>query len=124
MNSKILIIDDEKDICFLISEILKDEKFITESTLNSTEAIKIFETFKGMVSTINRVLYKPDRSFEFLFYKIWTPSIIITKKSYKISTTDCCIQNILHVRKAQAFDKPLHIRTRIFERGGAPVARM
>ena len=43
MNSKVLIIDDEKDICFLISEILKDEKFITESALNSTEAIKILE---------------------------------------------------------------------------------
>ena len=40
MNSKVLIIDDEKDICYLISEILQDEKFITESVLNSSEAIK------------------------------------------------------------------------------------
>jgi len=40
---KILIIDDEKDICFLISEILKDEKYITTSALNSDDAIKIFE---------------------------------------------------------------------------------
>ena len=39
---KILIIDDEKDICFLISEILKDEEYITTSALNSDEAIKTF----------------------------------------------------------------------------------
>ncbi len=43
---KILIIDDEKDICFLISEILKDEKFITISALNSDEAIKQFNENK------------------------------------------------------------------------------
>jgi len=46
MNSKVLIIDDEKDICYLISEILQDEKFITESVLNSNEAIKKLETFR------------------------------------------------------------------------------
>ena len=46
MNSKILIIDDEKDICYLISEILQDEKFITESVFNSSEAIKKLETFR------------------------------------------------------------------------------
>ena len=46
MNSKVLIIDDEKDICYLISEILQDEKFITESVFNSSEAIKKLETFK------------------------------------------------------------------------------
>ena len=46
MNSKVLIIDDEKDICYLISEILQDEKFITESVLNSSEAIKKLETFR------------------------------------------------------------------------------
>ena len=39
---KVLIIDDEKDICFLISEILKDEEYITSSALNSDEAIKKF----------------------------------------------------------------------------------
>ena len=43
---KILIIDDEKDICFLISEILKDEKYITISALNSDEAIKKFSENK------------------------------------------------------------------------------
>jgi len=42
---KILIIDDEKDICFLISEILKDEKYITYSALNSNEAISYFNKF-------------------------------------------------------------------------------
>ena len=36
---KVLIIDDEKDICFLISEILKDEKYLTYSAVNSNEAI-------------------------------------------------------------------------------------
>ena len=46
MNSKVLIIYDEKDICYLISEILQDEKFITESVHNSNEAIKKLETFR------------------------------------------------------------------------------
>jgi len=46
MNSKILIIDDEKDICYLISEILQDEKFITESVSNSSDALKKIVTFK------------------------------------------------------------------------------
>ncbi len=43
---KILIIDDEKDICFLISEILKDEAYITTSALNSDDAIKKFNENK------------------------------------------------------------------------------
>ena len=42
MSYKVLIVDDEKDICFLISEILKDEDYITISALNSDEAIKKF----------------------------------------------------------------------------------
>ena len=46
MNSKILIVDDEKDICFLISEIIQDEKLITESALNSNEALNKFNIFK------------------------------------------------------------------------------
>ena len=47
INSKILIIDDEKDICFLISEIIQDEKFITDSALNSTEALNKFNKFNS-----------------------------------------------------------------------------
>ena len=43
---KVLIIDDERDICFLISEILKDEKYITSSAYNSDEAISKFKTIK------------------------------------------------------------------------------
>ena len=39
---KVLIIDDEKDICFLISEILKDEDYITTSA-NSDDAISNFQ---------------------------------------------------------------------------------
>ena len=46
MSSKVLIIDDEKDICFLISEIIQDEKYITESALNSSEALYQFKVFK------------------------------------------------------------------------------
>ncbi len=42
---KILIIDDEKDICFLISEILRDEKYLTYSALNSNEAIINFNKY-------------------------------------------------------------------------------
>ena len=41
---KILIIDDEKDICFLISEILKDEEYITDHALNSDQAIDKFKS--------------------------------------------------------------------------------
>ncbi len=43
---KVLIIDDEKDICFLISEILKDEKYTTSIALNSDEAISKFNEIK------------------------------------------------------------------------------
>ena len=41
-KSKILIVDDEKDICFLISEILTDENYVTDNALNSDEAISKF----------------------------------------------------------------------------------
>ena len=42
---KVLIIDDEKDICFLISEILKDENYLTYSAINSSEAIAHFNKY-------------------------------------------------------------------------------
>ena len=43
---KVLIIDDENDICFLISEILKDENYNTSIALNSDEAINKFNEIK------------------------------------------------------------------------------
>ena len=43
--SKVLIIDDEADICFLISEILVDEKFITETVNNSNQALSKYDQF-------------------------------------------------------------------------------
>jgi two-component system, NtrC family, nitrogen regulation response regulator NtrX len=43
---KVLIIDDEKDICFLISEILKDERYTTYTAQNSDEAIANFKKNK------------------------------------------------------------------------------
>ncbi len=43
---RVLIIDDEKDICFLISEILKDENYNTSIALNSDEAISKFNEIK------------------------------------------------------------------------------
>ena len=43
---KVLIIDDEKDICFLISEILKDENYNTSIAVNSDEAISKFNDIK------------------------------------------------------------------------------
>ena len=43
--SKVLIIDDENDICFLISEVLKDESFICDSANNSTQALDKFNKF-------------------------------------------------------------------------------
>ena len=42
MKKKVLIIDDEKDICFLISEILKDEDYFTINSNTSSHAIKSF----------------------------------------------------------------------------------
>ena len=42
---KILIIDDEKDICFLISEILNDENFKAISASNSSEALEKYNKF-------------------------------------------------------------------------------
>ena len=42
---KILIIDDEKDICFLIAEILKDENYITNYAINSDKALMKFNDF-------------------------------------------------------------------------------
>ena len=41
---KVLIIDDEKDICFLISEILKDEDYLTDHAMNSDQALDKFKT--------------------------------------------------------------------------------
>ena len=43
--SKILIIDDETDICFLISEILMDELFICETATNSNAALIKYNNF-------------------------------------------------------------------------------
>ena len=43
--SKVLIIDDENDICFLISEILNDESFICKVSNNSSEALKAYKEF-------------------------------------------------------------------------------
>ena len=45
MKSKVLIVDDEKDICFLISEILNDENYITSSAYNSKQALEEFNLF-------------------------------------------------------------------------------
>ena len=46
MKKKVLIVDDEKDICFLISEILKDENYLTTNSNNSENAIKKFHDIK------------------------------------------------------------------------------
>ena len=43
--SRVLIIDDENDICFLISEVLNDESFICDSANNSTQALEKFYKF-------------------------------------------------------------------------------
>ena len=42
---RVLIVDDEKDICFLISEILNDEGFICNIATSSTEALNKFDHF-------------------------------------------------------------------------------
>jgi len=42
MKKKILIVDDEKDICFLISEILNDENYETINAYNFNDAVTCF----------------------------------------------------------------------------------
>ena len=42
---RVLIIDDENDICFLISEILSDESYICTSANNSTVALEKYKMF-------------------------------------------------------------------------------
>ena len=46
MKFRALIIDDEKDICFLISELLKDEDYVTISANTSKEALNKYSQFK------------------------------------------------------------------------------
>ena len=43
--SRVLIVDDENDICFLISEILNDESFLCDTANDSTQALKKFNKF-------------------------------------------------------------------------------
>ena len=44
--TRVLIIDDENDICFLVSEILSDESFSCQTANNSNEAISKFNKFQ------------------------------------------------------------------------------
>ena len=43
--SKVLIIDDENDICFLIAEILEDESFKCKVANNSSKALNVYKEF-------------------------------------------------------------------------------
>ena len=60
MKSKVLIVDDEKDICFLISEILIDENFTTKTSVNSSQAIKLFNEFQPDLVILDVWLGKND----------------------------------------------------------------
>ena len=79
MKSKILIVDDEKDICFLISELLKDENYITVSANNSKEALKEFSSFNPDLIILDVWLGDSDLDgIELLKkFKIFDPSIPI-----------------------------------------------
>ena len=44
MDEKILIIDDEQDICMLIQGLLEDEGYQTFSAANSDQAYEIIES--------------------------------------------------------------------------------
>ena len=79
MKSKILIVDDEKDICFLISELLKDENYITVSANNSKEALKEFSLFNPDLIILDVWLGDSDLDgIELLKkFKIFDPSIPI-----------------------------------------------
>ena len=43
INNKILIVDDEPDICNLVSDILSDSGYLVKSAFSKDEAIKIME---------------------------------------------------------------------------------
>ena len=60
MKSKVLIIDDEKDICFLISEILKDENYLTCSANDSKSALNEFTKFKPEIIILDVWLGNSD----------------------------------------------------------------
>ncbi len=60
MKSKVLIVDDEKDICFLISEILKDEEYLTKTAINSNDALNIYKSFKPDLIILDVWLGKSD----------------------------------------------------------------
>ncbi|MBI28733.1 MAG: Transcriptional regulatory protein ZraR [Alphaproteobacteria bacterium MarineAlpha5_Bin11] len=95
MKYKILIIDDEKDICFLISEILSDENYTTSSSHNSSEAIENFNKFKPDLIILDVWLDKSQMDgLELLKYfkKInkYIPIIIISGHS----TVDMAVQAI------------------------------
>ena len=89
---KVLIIDDEKDICFLISEILKDEKYLTCSALNSDEAIYQFNKYNPDLVILDVWLsnskldgieiLKEFISLKFSNFKISSPVVLSKALSY------------------------------------------
>ena len=70
--NKILIIDDEKDICFLISEILKDEKYLTDIALNSDEALKKFNDKPNLVILDEATSALDEATEEKILYTIYS----------------------------------------------------
>ena len=84
-----------KRICFLISEILKDEKYITNSAINSDEALKIFSKNKPDLIILDVWLSKSKldgiellKEFKILDNKI--PIIIISGHG----TVDLAVKSI------------------------------
>ena len=105
---KVLIIDDEKDICFLISEILKDENYLTYSALNSNEAISYFNKYNPDLVILDVWLSNSKLDLEIL-QKILNSSVMdyyITRTSVQIGGGYPCFQkNFIEKFNIPEFDK-------------------
>ena len=114
MKSKVLIIDDEKDICFLISEILKDENYITTSANDSDSALKEFSNFNPDIIILDVWLGNSDldgiellKEFKKLNHHI--PVIVISGHG----TVECTGQHDVHHCTEGVFGEPLRGRNEI-----------
>ena len=69
-NNKILIVDDEPDICSMISDILKDNGYLVETASSMLEAIKIIES-SGITLLITDI-WMNDNEYEGIQLLEWS----------------------------------------------------
>lgn len=59
-NDKILVVDDEKDLCMIVCDYLKNEKFRVEYSFDGEDALHKFEIFKPDLVILDIMLPKVD----------------------------------------------------------------